>query len=171
MDVLFLLSSGKQVRTKLSQAFNHWLNVPEDKLQVRDLCHTLLCPIETEMSLQISRLFSDVTWVLCQMSHLKLCIPVKLDYSLIINRSCRKDWKKLESMSLKARTFASFVIRVALCWQPLQLFLFAWWKCPVCSGGANIYVKPAVIQYKSTEGRGLKQRILICWVKHWGEGD
>ncbi|XP_034754422.1 geranylgeranyl pyrophosphate synthase [Etheostoma cragini] len=25
---------GKQVRTKLSQAFNHWLNVPEDKLQV-----------------------------------------------------------------------------------------------------------------------------------------
>ncbi|TNN62679.1 Geranylgeranyl pyrophosphate synthase [Liparis tanakae] len=24
---------GKQVRTKLSQAFNHWLNVPEDKLQ------------------------------------------------------------------------------------------------------------------------------------------
>lgn len=26
--------SGKQVRTKLSQAFNHWLNVPEDKLQV-----------------------------------------------------------------------------------------------------------------------------------------
>lgn len=32
-----LLSSGKQVRTKLSQAFNHWLNVPEDKLQVRAL--------------------------------------------------------------------------------------------------------------------------------------
>ncbi|XP_073194236.1 geranylgeranyl pyrophosphate synthase isoform X2 [Lepidochelys kempii] len=27
-------SSGKQVRTKLSQAFNHWLNVPEDKIQV-----------------------------------------------------------------------------------------------------------------------------------------
>ncbi|MEQ2216237.1 hypothetical protein XENOCAPTIV_012947 [Xenoophorus captivus] len=27
---------GKQVRTKLSQAFNHWLNVPEDKLQVRN---------------------------------------------------------------------------------------------------------------------------------------
>ncbi|XP_040906588.1 geranylgeranyl pyrophosphate synthase [Toxotes jaculatrix] len=25
---------GKQVRTKLAQAFNHWLNVPEDKLQV-----------------------------------------------------------------------------------------------------------------------------------------
>ncbi|XP_030091703.2 geranylgeranyl pyrophosphate synthase isoform X2 [Serinus canaria] len=25
---------GKQVRTKLSQAFNHWLNVPEDKIQV-----------------------------------------------------------------------------------------------------------------------------------------
>ncbi|XP_067876740.1 geranylgeranyl pyrophosphate synthase isoform X2 [Heterodontus francisci] len=25
---------GKQVRTKLSQAFNHWLNVPEEKLQV-----------------------------------------------------------------------------------------------------------------------------------------
>ncbi|XP_056147858.1 geranylgeranyl pyrophosphate synthase [Lampris incognitus] len=25
---------GKQFRTKLSQAFNHWLNVPEDKLQV-----------------------------------------------------------------------------------------------------------------------------------------
>ncbi|XP_043111968.1 geranylgeranyl pyrophosphate synthase [Puntigrus tetrazona] len=25
---------GKQVRTKLSQAFNHWLNVPDDKLQV-----------------------------------------------------------------------------------------------------------------------------------------
>ncbi|XP_032072768.1 geranylgeranyl pyrophosphate synthase [Thamnophis elegans] len=25
---------GKQVRTKLSQAFNHWLNVPEDKLQI-----------------------------------------------------------------------------------------------------------------------------------------
>ncbi|XP_072293242.1 geranylgeranyl pyrophosphate synthase [Eucyclogobius newberryi] len=25
---------GKQVRTKLSQAFNHWLQVPEDKLQV-----------------------------------------------------------------------------------------------------------------------------------------
>ncbi|XP_061083326.1 geranylgeranyl pyrophosphate synthase [Conger conger] len=25
---------GKQIRTKLSQAFNHWLNVPEDKLQV-----------------------------------------------------------------------------------------------------------------------------------------
>uniref|UniRef100_V9L3L9 Geranylgeranyl pyrophosphate synthase n=1 Tax=Callorhinchus milii TaxID=7868 RepID=V9L3L9_CALMI len=25
---------GKQVRRKLSQAFNHWLNVPEDKLQV-----------------------------------------------------------------------------------------------------------------------------------------
>lgn len=25
---------GKQVRKKLSQAFNHWLNVPEDKLQV-----------------------------------------------------------------------------------------------------------------------------------------
>ncbi|XP_051775332.1 geranylgeranyl pyrophosphate synthase isoform X1 [Erpetoichthys calabaricus] len=25
---------GKQVRSKLSQAFNHWLNVPEDKLQV-----------------------------------------------------------------------------------------------------------------------------------------
>eukprot|EP00064_Thunnus_orientalis_P009606 superscaffoldBa00001228_g9630 len=27
---------GKQVRTKLAQAFNHWLNVPEDKLQVRN---------------------------------------------------------------------------------------------------------------------------------------
>ena len=26
--------AGKQVRTKLSQAFNHWLNVPDDKLQV-----------------------------------------------------------------------------------------------------------------------------------------
>ncbi|XP_072354606.1 geranylgeranyl pyrophosphate synthase isoform X1 [Scyliorhinus torazame] len=26
--------SGKQVRTKLSQAFNHWLNVPEEKLKV-----------------------------------------------------------------------------------------------------------------------------------------
>ncbi|KAK4823818.1 hypothetical protein QYF61_006664 [Mycteria americana] len=26
--------SSKQVRTKLSQAFNHWLNVPEDKIQV-----------------------------------------------------------------------------------------------------------------------------------------
>ncbi|XP_024617219.1 geranylgeranyl pyrophosphate synthase isoform X6 [Neophocaena asiaeorientalis asiaeorientalis] len=25
---------GKQVRTKLSQAFNHWLKVPEDKLQI-----------------------------------------------------------------------------------------------------------------------------------------
>ncbi|KAK9411795.1 geranylgeranyl pyrophosphate synthase [Crotalus adamanteus] len=25
---------GKQVRSKLSQAFNHWLNVPEDKLQI-----------------------------------------------------------------------------------------------------------------------------------------
>lgn len=25
---------GKQVRTKLSQAFNHWLNVPEDKTQI-----------------------------------------------------------------------------------------------------------------------------------------
>ncbi|XP_060781478.1 geranylgeranyl pyrophosphate synthase-like isoform X1 [Neoarius graeffei] len=25
---------GKQLRTKLSQAFNHWLSVPEDKLQV-----------------------------------------------------------------------------------------------------------------------------------------
>ncbi|XP_041043387.1 geranylgeranyl pyrophosphate synthase isoform X2 [Carcharodon carcharias] len=25
---------GKQVRTKLSQAFNHWLNVPKEKLQV-----------------------------------------------------------------------------------------------------------------------------------------
>uniref|UniRef100_A0A4W3I7S2 Tubulin-specific chaperone E n=1 Tax=Callorhinchus milii TaxID=7868 RepID=A0A4W3I7S2_CALMI len=25
---------GKQVRRKLSQAFNHWLNVPEDKLQI-----------------------------------------------------------------------------------------------------------------------------------------
>ncbi|KFW77843.1 Geranylgeranyl pyrophosphate synthase [Manacus vitellinus] len=25
---------SKQVRTKLSQAFNHWLNVPEDKIQV-----------------------------------------------------------------------------------------------------------------------------------------
>uniref|UniRef100_A0A8C5WIE6 Geranylgeranyl pyrophosphate synthase n=1 Tax=Leptobrachium leishanense TaxID=445787 RepID=A0A8C5WIE6_9ANUR len=25
---------GKQVRTKLSQAFNHWLNVPEEKIQV-----------------------------------------------------------------------------------------------------------------------------------------
>uniref|UniRef100_A0A3P8UE75 Geranylgeranyl diphosphate synthase 1 n=1 Tax=Amphiprion percula TaxID=161767 RepID=A0A3P8UE75_AMPPE len=25
---------GKQVRTKLAQAFNHWLNVPDDKLQV-----------------------------------------------------------------------------------------------------------------------------------------
>ncbi|XP_031157317.1 geranylgeranyl pyrophosphate synthase-like [Sander lucioperca] len=25
---------GKNIRTKLSQAFNHWLNVPEDKLQV-----------------------------------------------------------------------------------------------------------------------------------------
>ncbi|XP_069462958.1 geranylgeranyl pyrophosphate synthase [Ambystoma mexicanum] len=25
---------GKQVRTKLSQAFNHWLNVPEDKSQI-----------------------------------------------------------------------------------------------------------------------------------------
>ncbi|KAF5898782.1 geranylgeranyl pyrophosphate synthase, partial [Clarias magur] len=24
---------GKQIRTKLSQAFNHWLSVPEDKLQ------------------------------------------------------------------------------------------------------------------------------------------
>ena len=25
------------MRTKLAQAFNHWLNVPEDKLQVRNL--------------------------------------------------------------------------------------------------------------------------------------
>lgn len=37
MELLFsALFSGKQVRTKLSQAFNHWLNVPEDKLQVRN---------------------------------------------------------------------------------------------------------------------------------------
>lgn len=35
--LLSTLSSGKQVRTKLAQAFNHWLNVPEDKLQVRNL--------------------------------------------------------------------------------------------------------------------------------------
>ncbi|XP_061692958.1 geranylgeranyl pyrophosphate synthase isoform X4 [Syngnathoides biaculeatus] len=35
VDPLFIIiSSGKQVRTKLAQAFNHWLNVPEDKLQV-----------------------------------------------------------------------------------------------------------------------------------------
>ncbi|XP_038593194.1 geranylgeranyl pyrophosphate synthase isoform X2 [Micropterus salmoides] len=30
----FSFTKGKQVRTKLSQAFNHWLNVPDDKLQV-----------------------------------------------------------------------------------------------------------------------------------------
>lgn len=34
--LFFTLFSGKQVRTKLAQAFNHWLNVPEDKLQVRN---------------------------------------------------------------------------------------------------------------------------------------
>uniref|UniRef100_A0A665WJE9 Geranylgeranyl pyrophosphate synthase n=1 Tax=Echeneis naucrates TaxID=173247 RepID=A0A665WJE9_ECHNA len=29
-----LIHKSKQVRTKLAQSFNHWLNVPEDKLQV-----------------------------------------------------------------------------------------------------------------------------------------
>uniref|UniRef100_A0A8C6E6T6 Geranylgeranyl pyrophosphate synthase n=1 Tax=Moschus moschiferus TaxID=68415 RepID=A0A8C6E6T6_MOSMO len=32
--LLQLPVKGKQVRTKLSQAFNHWLKVPEDKLQI-----------------------------------------------------------------------------------------------------------------------------------------
>lgn len=41
----YVLIAGKQVRTKLSQAFNHWLKVPEDKLQVsRQSAFSLLCP-------------------------------------------------------------------------------------------------------------------------------
>lgn len=52
-ELLFLLSPGKQVRTKLSQAFNHWLNVPEDKLQVRALKHPQLCLIELDSPAQV----------------------------------------------------------------------------------------------------------------------
>lgn len=34
MVISYVLIAGKQVRSKLSQAFNHWLKVPEDKLQI-----------------------------------------------------------------------------------------------------------------------------------------
>ncbi|XP_008138664.3 geranylgeranyl pyrophosphate synthase [Eptesicus fuscus] len=47
-----LLLPGKQVRTKLSQAFNHWLKIPDDKLQII---------IEvTEMLHNVSLLIDDI---------------------------------------------------------------------------------------------------------------
>lgn len=74
------------------------------------------------------RLFSDVAWVLSQVTRPNLSVHTKLDSSWIVNRSGRKDWKKLELMSWRARTFPSLVIRVVFCWPPLQLLLFTWWK-------------------------------------------
>ncbi|KAM9155901.1 geranylgeranyl pyrophosphate synthase isoform 3-T4 [Pangshura tecta] len=45
---------GKQVRTKLSQAFNHWLNVPEDKKQkVLTLDHPEAVKVFTHQLLEL----------------------------------------------------------------------------------------------------------------------
>lgn len=91
--LFFTLFSGKQVRTKLAQAFNHWLNVPEDKLQVRishfkshsESSDVYCCRRVQEgeiilCSSQTDNLFCNAARVFCQQSCSYLNVNVQLGF-------------------------------------------------------------------------------------------
>lgn len=70
---------GKQVRTKLSQAFNHWLKVPEDKLQIIIEVTEMLHNASYSLMILKTVQSSDVVFQLLtasMVSHLSLTLPI-----------------------------------------------------------------------------------------------
>lgn len=93
--LFFTVFSGKQVRTKLAQAFNHWLNVPEDKLQVRNqpfeafkrpespdvyCCRWVQEGEMTLCSFRIGNLFCNANRVFSQLSCSLLNVNLKFEF-------------------------------------------------------------------------------------------